>query len=67
MLAVNEILESALRLDPQDRATLAERLLASLSFSSPEIAAGILALNKRTDPVLAELWDNPRDAAYDKS
>ena len=29
-------------------------------------AAQLLALNERTDPVLAELWDNPRDAAYDK-
>ena len=24
-----------------------------------------LALDERTDPVLADLWDNPRDAAYD--
>jgi len=29
-------------------------------------AADLLALNRQTDPVLAELWDNPRDAAYDK-
>lgn len=28
-------------------------------------AAGILTLGATTDPVLAELWDNPRDAAYD--
>ncbi len=27
---------------------------------------GWRSLNKRADPVLAELWDNPRDAAYDK-
>ena len=25
-----------------------------------------LALTARTDPVLAELWDNPRDASYDR-
>ena len=29
-------------------------------------AADLVALNKRADPVLADLWDNPRDAAYDK-
>jgi len=28
--------------------------------------AGLLALNERADPVLAALWDNPKDAAYDK-
>ena len=27
--------------------------------------AAALALNARTDPVLAELWDNARDARYD--
>lgn len=27
--------------------------------------ADLIALNDRADPVLAELWDNPRDAAYD--
>jgi len=25
----------------------------------------VLALTAKTDPVLAELWDNQRDAAYD--
>jgi hypothetical protein len=25
-----------------------------------------LALTARTDPVLAELWDNPRDAQYEQ-
>jgi uncharacterized protein (DUF1778 family) len=29
-------------------------------------AADLIALNERTDPVLADLWDNPKDAAYDK-
>lgn len=27
---------------------------------------GILALTGKADPVLAELWDNPRDAEYDR-
>lgn len=29
-------------------------------------AAALVALNERADPVLADLWDNPNDAAYDK-
>jgi uncharacterized protein (DUF1778 family) len=27
---------------------------------------GLLALTARADPVLAELWDNPKDAEYDR-
>lgn len=27
---------------------------------------GIVALNATADPVLAEIWDNDRDAAYDR-
>jgi uncharacterized protein (DUF1778 family) len=26
----------------------------------------LLVLTARADPVLAELWDNPKDAAYDR-
>lgn len=26
----------------------------------------LLALTAQSDPVLAELWDNPKDAAYDR-
>jgi uncharacterized protein (DUF1778 family) len=29
-------------------------------------ATDLVALNDRADPVLADLWDNPKDAAYDK-
>jgi uncharacterized protein (DUF1778 family) len=29
-------------------------------------AVDLVALNERADPVLADLWDNPKDAAYDK-
>ena len=29
-------------------------------------SAALIALHERTDPVLADLWDNPKDAAYDK-
>lgn len=28
--------------------------------------AGMLGLTAKADPVLAELWDNPKDAAYDR-
>ena len=29
-------------------------------------AEAMLALTAKADPVLAELWDNPRDAEYDR-
>jgi uncharacterized protein (DUF1778 family) len=29
-------------------------------------AADLVALTDRADPVLADLWNNPKDAAYDK-
>jgi uncharacterized protein (DUF1778 family) len=29
-------------------------------------AAELVALSELADPVLADLWDNPKDAAYDK-
>ena len=29
-------------------------------------ATDLVALNERADPVLADLWNNPKDAAYDK-
>ena len=29
-------------------------------------AEAMMALTAKADPVLAELWDNPRDAAYDR-
>ena len=29
-------------------------------------ATDLVALNERADPVLADLWDNPKDAAYDR-
>ncbi len=28
---------------------------------------GLLTLNAQTDPVLAELWDNASDSAYDRA
>ncbi len=38
-----------------------ERLQADLGYEGEEI----LALVSKTDPVLAELWDNPKDSKYD--
>ena len=29
-------------------------------------AADLVALSERADPVLADLWNNPKDTAYDK-
>ena len=40
------------------------RLTQDLADESSE--AGLIALTERADPVLADLWDNPKDAAYDK-
>jgi hypothetical protein len=31
-----------------------------------EAGEGILALTAQADPVLAEIWDNPRDSEYDR-
>lgn len=39
-----------------------ERLLLDLGADHE----GVLSLNEAADPVLAELWDNPRDAKYDQ-
>lgn len=39
-----------------------ERLREDLGDDSE----GVLALTAKADPVLAELWDNPRDAEYDR-
>jgi uncharacterized protein (DUF1778 family) len=39
-----------------------ERLMEDLGDG----AEGMLALTGKTDPVLAELWNNPKDAGYDR-
>jgi hypothetical protein len=41
--------------------TIEERLREDLDDTD-----GPIALTSKTDPVLAELWDNPRDAQYDR-
>lgn len=44
------------------REALEERIKADLGRD----ADGVLVLSAVGDPVLAELWDNDRDAAYDR-
>lgn len=39
-----------------------ERLREDLGEEEEEV----LALTAKADPVLAELWDNPKDSAYDR-
>ena len=41
-----------------------ERLKADLG--EEQARATLLALTAHADPVLAALWDNPQDAAYDR-
>jgi hypothetical protein len=58
---------AAARRDQSIREYVSEALEARLELDLPaESPADLVALNERADPVLAELWDNPRDAAYDK-
>jgi len=46
------------------------QLSKDLSVSSPEVSRFAIdsryALNAKEEPVLAELWDNDEDAAYDR-
>ena len=43
--------------------TIEHRLEADWTELAEE--EGLLAMTAQTDPVLAELWDNEKDAAYD--
>ena len=45
-----------------EMATVEERLQEDLG----DEGEGGLALTAKADPVLADLWDNPKDAAYDR-
>jgi hypothetical protein len=44
-----------------------EALEDRLRVDLPEGAEATLALTAESDPVLAELWDNELDAAYDRA
>ena len=56
------------RRDISVRQYVIEALEERLSKDWKELAdeEGLLALTARDDPVLAELWDNEKDAAYDQ-
>ncbi len=42
------------------------RKRSTTSVSGMEVAEEFLALSAQTDPVLAGIWDNEKDAAYDR-
>ena len=58
---------AAARRDQSIRQYVWEAIEARLQDDLREDAAAeLLALRESVDPVLAELWDNPVDAAYDE-
>ena len=56
---------AAARRDLSIRAYVVEAVQARLREDLGEDAEGVLTLTAAADPVLAELWDNRRDGAYD--
>jgi uncharacterized protein (DUF1778 family) len=58
---------AAARRDQSIRDYVREAVEARLAhdLADESSAADLVALNERADPVLADLWDNPKDAAYD--
>jgi len=59
---------AAARLDQSIREYVWEAIEARLKkdLVSDPASGDLAALTEQADPVLAELWNNPRDAAYDK-
>ena len=57
---------AAARCDLTVRQYLLEAIEERLREDLGDDADGTLALTSKTDPVLAELWDNRRDAQYDR-
>ncbi len=58
---------AAARRDQSIRQYVCEAVEARLQDDLAEDgSADLLALSESGDPVLAELWDNPTDAAYDE-
>jgi uncharacterized protein (DUF1778 family) len=56
---------AAARRDVTIRQYVLEAIEEQLRQDLGDDAASELALTAQTDPVLAHLWSNPRDAAYD--
>jgi uncharacterized protein (DUF1778 family) len=58
---------AAARRDQSIREYVLEAVEARLKEDLPdEASSGLLSLSATTDPVLAELWDNPHDDVYDE-
>lgn len=59
---------AAARRDQSIRDYVWEAVEARLKEDLTEELSGrdLVALTEHADPVLADLWDNPKDAAYDK-
>ena len=57
---------AAARRDVSVRQYVLEAIEERLREDLGDEGEGLLALNAQADPLLAELWDNRRDAAYDR-
>ena len=57
---------AAARRDVSIRQYVLEAVEERLHEDLGEEADGMLTLSTKADPVLAALWENPRDAAYDE-
>ena len=57
---------AAARRDMSVRQYVVEAIEERLREDLGDENEGLLVLNAKADPLLAELWDNPRDAAYDR-
>jgi uncharacterized protein (DUF1778 family) len=58
---------AAARLDVTVRQYVLGAIEERLQADLVEEGEGVLTLTAKADPVLAELWDNARDAVYDRS
>jgi uncharacterized protein (DUF1778 family) len=56
---------AAAKRDLTVREYVLEAIEERLREDLPDAGEGLMALTFHADPVLAELWDNPKDAAYD--
>jgi len=58
---------AAAKRDVTVRRYILEAIEEQLKEDLGDEGGGVLALTAKADPVLAELWDNRKDAAYDRS
>ena len=57
---------AAAKRDVTVRRYILEAIEGQLKEDLGDEGGGVLALTAKADPVLAELWDNRKDAAYDR-